>query len=389
MVFGAGIDGAADQDRFHLSPEQSLAYLKGDVDEIDTQIVESHVDDCLACAGELQDLAAFEIQTRKQQAREAFRESYADPAKVVKHSLLSPRRWRAVQAAALLLLVALVVATIALQNRVRGLSTRVSDLEAVNDALRQEIASLSGSKDETQQLHRAGENTTNARAEIAVALNDGGRVLTLDSEGVLSGFTALPARYEKLVKGMLTSGEAPILPDVSVLAGKRETMMGTSTGEQFFRLLNPVGVVVFDNRPTFSWTALDGAGAYTVDVFDSDLNRITGSEEIHLTRWTPRQDLEEGRIYIWQVTALKDGREVISPAPPAPQARFKVLGRASVNELKRAKSRYPGSHLLLGGIYAQAGLLEDAEREFKALLSANADSAIARKLLQSVQSVGR
>jgi hypothetical protein len=40
---------------------------------------------------------------------------------------------------------------------------------------------------------------------------------------------------------------------------------------------------------------------------------------------------------------------------------------------------------VLGVLYAQAGLLDDAEREFSALLRANPKSEVARKLLSNVR----
>jgi hypothetical protein len=389
LVLGAGIEGAADRDSYHLSPEQSVAYVTGHIDEIDADIVESHVENCQSCAGELRDLRAFEFQTGEQRAGYATRATDADPSREVKHSWLAPIRWRVVQAAALVLLVTLLVMTIWLQNRVRGLSVRVDELEALNHTLRQEIASLSGSKNETQPFPRAEEESPNPNGEVAVELNDGGGLVTLDREGVLSGLVAMPARYERILKRMLTTGEAPIPSGVTGLAGKPETMMGTPEARQVFRLIQPVGVVVLEDRPGFRWTSLEGASAYTVDVFDSESKRVATSGELQLTQWTPARGLEQDRTYIWEVTAIKDGKEVVSPAPPTPQARFKVLDRASVDELESARRRYPSSHLLLGGIFAQAGLLDDAEREFKALLSANPNSTIARRLLQSVQAPRR
>ena len=43
------------------------------------------------------------------------------------------------------------------------------------------------------------------------------------------------------------------------------------------------------------------------------------------------------------------------------------------------------SHLLRATIYARAGLLDEAEREYQALLNANPRSTIARKLLQHLR----
>jgi hypothetical protein len=82
---------------------------------------------------------------------------------------------------------------------------------------------------------------------------------------------------------------------------------------------------------------------------------------------------------------MKDGTEIKSPVQPAPEARFKVLERMKEDELKRAESSYANSHLVLGTLYAQAGLLNDAEREFRALLAANHKSTVAQKLLRDVR----
>jgi hypothetical protein len=90
-------------------------------------------------------------------------------------------------------------------------------------------------------------------------------------------------------------------------------------------------------------------------------------------------------MYVWQVTAIKDGKEVISPIAPAPEARFKILEAAKVEQLRRVESGHPASHLARGISYAEAGLLGDAEREFRALLAGNPQSDAARKLLRSVE----
>jgi lipopolysaccharide biosynthesis regulator YciM len=89
------------------------------------------------------------------------------------------------------------------------------------------------------------------------------------------------------------------------------------------------------------------------------------------------------------VIALKDGVEISSPVPPAPEAKFKVLEQTRAEEVNLAKKSYPNSHLILGAVYKKAGLLDDAEREFKGLLSANPNSPVAQKLLQNVKSLRR
>jgi len=81
---------------------------------------------------------------------------------------------------------------------------------------------------------------------------------------------------------------------------------------------------------------------------------------------------------------MADGKAVTSPSPAAPEMKFKVLEESKWQELDRLK-RSAGSRLALGLFYARAGMLEEAERELKQLVSDNPNSPLARKLLHSVQ----
>ena len=84
---------------------------------------------------------------------------------------------------------------------------------------------------------------------------------------------------------------------------------------------------------------------------------------------------------------MKDGQEITSPRPPAPQAKFRVLDQAKANELAQARRDHRSSHLTLGLLYADAGLLREAEQEFRLLQNANPNSELARTLLRQVQSL--
>jgi hypothetical protein len=89
------------------------------------------------------------------------------------------------------------------------------------------------------------------------------------------------------------------------------------------------------------------------------------------------------------VKAIKDGQELITPRPPAPQAKFRILDRAKANEIMQARRAYASSHLTLALLYTDAGLLDEAERELRALQKANPNSEIARRLLSNVQAMRR
>ena len=87
----------------------------------------------------------------------------------------------------------------------------------------------------------------------------------------------------------------------------------------------------------------------------------------------------------WQVTATKDSAKIKSPVPPAPEAKFKILDTKPAADVTLARKNYAGSHLALGVLYAQSGLLDEAETEFGALVRANPQSEVARKLLNNVR----
>jgi hypothetical protein len=90
-------------------------------------------------------------------------------------------------------------------------------------------------------------------------------------------------------------------------------------------------------------------------------------------------------VYSWQVKATKDGAQITSPRPPAPQAKFRILDQAKANELSRAKRSYASSHMTLALLYAQAGLLKEAQQELTLLRRTNPNSDIPRNLLRQIQ----
>jgi hypothetical protein len=124
-----------------------------------------------------------------------------------------------------------------------------------------------------------------------------------------------------------------------------------------------------------------------VEVYDDQFKLVASSQQLTGRSWTMPQALVRGKVYSWQVKATKDGQEIASPRPPAPQAKFRVLDQARANEIAKAKRAYASSHLTLGLLYAEAGLLREAEQEFRLLRRANPDSDIARNLLRQIQSL--
>ena len=77
-------------------------------------------------------------------------------------------------------------------------------------------------------------------------------------------------------------------------------------------------------------------------------------------------------------------RDIREPVPPAPEAKFAVLSKARMDRLREAERQYPGAHLLLAALYAEAGAFWDARRHLAVLQQANPDSDLVRRLSASL-----
>jgi hypothetical protein len=281
-----------------------------------------------------------------------------------------------------------------LQQAREKLEANITELQAENQSVRRDYeANKTALSDLQARLDRHQPAAPVAGSEgqgaATVTLNDGRLQIALDARGNLLGLAALPQAWRQEVRGTLLNKEVKGPRWLSELKGNPTTILNGSGAPVAFDLIGPVGKVVETNRPTFRWHPLEGASGYAVAVFDPEFNKVAESGLIQASEWVPPQVLRRGTVYSWQVTALKDGKEVTSPRPPTSEAKFRVLEQATATELARAREQHAGSHLILGILHAQAGLLDQAERDFQTLADQNPRSLVAKKLLQSVQSLRR
>jgi hypothetical protein len=236
------------------------------------------------------------------------------------------------------------------------------------------------------QPSSSNENAKSEEPAVVLQLNDGGQQIVLNKEGEVKGVEQLPSRWQQTVKALLLAQRIERPSQLSELNGKTGTLLGGASDGLPFQLVSPLGKVLPGNRPAFRWRALEGADSYTVTVTDAHLNVVATSQPLTALQWQPPAALKAG-VYSWQVTATKDGQRVTSPVMPAPQAKFRILEPDKLQEVERARRTFANSHLTLGALYAQLGLLDDAEREFQLLLKANPQSALPRKLLAQVRAM--
>lgn len=185
------------------------------------------------------------------------------------------------------------------------------------------------------------------------------------------------SEFSGLVGDALRNGRVDVPEPVLALRGKSASLPGTP--ESRFGLLRPVATAVASAQPKFEWSPVGNDAQYVVAVFDSQLNPIVRSATLAEPAWTPPQPLAAGE-YLWQVTATVGSKSVLAPGDSDPPAKFLVLDEAQRQSLERAAKERPGDHLLLGVLYARAGVLDDAERELRL-----ADPVTARPLLESLR----
>jgi anti-sigma factor RsiW len=382
------------EEAFHLDYEEHLAaYVDGTASDIDREIVESHVALCPHCAADLRDLQLFSEQPVRTKTLDA------DTVRV------SPWRrgwgqvgwqWSPQFSAALLVAIFILGATVGVllwttrssQRPVEQAGSSASP-EAIKETDKESTSAVpqpTADKIAAQPSPEPQENRD--QQEQLVALNDAGGRVTLDQRGELAGLEPLPPDLRLAVQTALTTRQLnvpPHLADLSVAGRLRDGNAEQNT----FLPLEPIGIIIESDLPTFRWRALEGASAYSVSIHDSRLRSVENSGRLAGTEWTPSRPLKRGVTYTWQIRALTDGTTVISPKPPAPEARFRVLDQAALTSLESVRRVNGSSHLALGVSYWKHGLIDRAEREFEALVTANPGSPVAAQLLTSLRAQRR
>jgi hypothetical protein len=187
---------------------------------------------------------------------------------------------------------------------------------------------------------------------------------------------ARPEPFEAIVRQATAAGALAIPASLAGVQPAGDQFRSTAP-EPARAELTPFAEVVETDRPRFRWPSQPGA-SYLILVIEKD--RIV-AESPSLTRneWRCNVALARGRTYTWQVEVRDDGKTVILPLPPAPQARFHVLGAGEKAQLDEARATAPDDHLLLGILAARAGLRDEAIEHLSAAPGGEALLASVRK----------
>jgi predicted anti-sigma-YlaC factor YlaD len=322
----------------HLSYERLEAFVDGALDVVEQEIATTHLEDCASCQADADELRALAGQRRSDRESEAARSIPA--ARIARR----PRRVIWYAAAAALLLVGIGLAWLWRPN-VAGVPSPIA----------------------------VATGTETAPARAVVALHDGKGDIVLEETGSVRGVSAAIAPAIATVlrarrfaaPAMLASLHSP----VPTLRGPRSPALA---------IVAPIGRVLIDDRPRFTWRGAGGTSEVTV--FDEQGATVASSRALRAAEWTPSQPLPRGTTLVWQVASAG----ALAPAADDPQARFRIVDAASLARI--AEARASGSHLALALAYAEAGLREEAEAELRKLQALNPDSPVAESLLRSLRS---
>lgn len=228
------------------------------------------------------------------------------------------------------------------------------------------------------------------QANAPLVLHDGGRTLTLDATGHLTGTDGLSAAEQAALQRALTTGQIEWPETLQALhsaaanppANPTNTTDAAQSWSTSQALQSPVNQVLADPHPVFRWKPLVGASSYRVTITDlTDQGReVFTSYPRTSLRWSAPKPLTRGHLYRWQVTAQFEQQEIVAPTSNAPEVRFSILSQAQFNEMTRAQQKFADQHLPLALSYARLGLLREAEAELEALSAANLAQPAIQKL---------
>ncbi len=164
---------------------------------------------------------------------------------------------------------------------------------------------------------------------------------------------------------LLLTAETPELPQAIA-------NLAVASGED---VLRPVSEAVEETQPVLYWSAAFGEPPYTVSITDDKGLVIARAQGIQNTSWMVLTPLRRGGEYNWLVT---------SPTAKVEQASFRVLDDGQATLWRAMLAAHKDSHLVIGLVAQQLGMLAIAEREYTELTKAFPESTTAGLLLNNI-----
>jgi hypothetical protein len=195
--------------------------------------------------------------------------------------------------------------------------------------------------------------------------------------------STIPTQNTPLIDQALNASELDTLPD-SLRAGAKEvisdtdkiarpaSLKGLETSSDAV-LEYPFSEVVAETQPVLRWKPF-GDSSYSVSLSDARglISRRAGLKDTH---WTPTSPLFRDRVYAWEVES----------AGVKHRGTFRVLGASQERELDKVRAEHGKSHLVMGAVSAELGLLTPARQEFEAMSKDTKMAQQGAKLLSHIE----
>jgi anti-sigma factor RsiW len=171
--------------------------------------------------------------------------------------------------------------------------------------------------------------------------------------------------WDALVRTALRTGQVEIADPFSAMRAEDRFRSRPSKPEAPRSSgLSPSATTVDDVRPELRWQVASGESYRLVISLDDDV--VVESPVLRSAPWRSSRNLLRGKVYRWQVTVTgKDGAVRILPPPPEPPALFRIATQRDHDEIAAALREHPNDDLLLGLLYARAGIEESARNHLR------------------------
>lgn len=353
----------------HLSNEQIANYVNGKLDNVESEIVISHMAWCSLCEDDVNDIKSFANQVTYER-----KNNFSILTGLKKQALgfwkKTPRPFYANPAYAF---ATLVLAVTAFSLWFFGIFERPGG-KSVTTVSNVTLPSQTSSPTPPANFY----------SESDIAGSD--KAIKPLPESAAKLDWVLPA--DRLpFNAALNSGKIGINPEIAKMRSMA-VYMGRSN-EDRFDLLTPTGLAIREDKPFFRWQPLKSAVKYKVQLVDKTIEKTFLDVFVESAELQSGFELERGHRYRWHVVAiLKSGEEVEGSFMNRFYGDFFVMTAEQVGKIEEAEKYYrsskePLAHIALAMRYADAGLIEDAERELKSYLKLKPNSPEAKKMLEA------
>jgi hypothetical protein len=337
---------------FHLDYDEHLRpYIDETNNEIDREIIESHLENCSSCSHQVRDLREFkeslELKKLKQEIAEKAKESVW--TKLGGWFMVNTK----FLAFASLLIALGIFGLFAFFNSGNQI-IEVKNLPNTNVAV-------------PIQIPTATPAIKVVTPTPIVETNINKPTPTVKNVNV-----ATPMPIPTITPQRIELAELKLPNYLKDLRTKPDNLRGNNDGKsENITIISPNGKVIRETSPTLNFTKVEGVESYEISVYDGATQ--IKKDTISTNSWQIPVNLPKGKLYEWQVFAKSGDKNYLG------QGKFYLVSQADENKIRQAKDS-----LQRGKAFAEAGLLDEAKRQFLQYLKQNPSSQTVKKSLQQI-----